>query len=161
MKRLYAFLFFVFFCPLLFAQNLSPLERQIIMASPDEMLGIVMDRSYEQGLLQIYAGIEEMDVDEVIPAYMAAYPGTTEDECLFIILKVALIASLGAGTGYSIETGFDILDFCAEIDSIQDISELPEELYELIESTYWKDCIGFYRIFDPEEFLQERFPEYY
>lgn len=161
MKRLYVFLLLFLFGAEVFAQNLTALERKIVMASPEEMLNMVMDRNYQQELLRIFTGLEEMDVDEVFPVYMAEFPGITKDECLYIILKVALIAALGSGDENGLETGFDILGFCEEIDSISNSSELPEELQDLVESSYWQDCIAFYRMFDSEVFLKERFPEYF
>lgn len=144
----------------LFAQSLTPLERQIIMAGPEEMLRMVMDPGMEQGLRSLFTKIEETEADDIFPAYMDTFPGITLDECVFIILKVALISALGSGDEYGIEMGFDILDFFEEIDSIEDISHLPDDILEYMESSYYQDCISFYRIFDPETFLQERFPDY-
>ena len=163
MKKFYALFLFLFIGSRLFAQNLTVLERQIIQAKPEEMVRMVMDHSLEKELQRIYSKIELLEVDDVFPEYMAAFPGISEEECLFIILKVAIVSALGSGDEYGIENAFDILDFCEEIDSmiIEDYLQLPEDVRALMESPYWQDCIAFYRIFDPEVFFRERFPEYY
>ena len=124
---------------------------------------MIMNRSLANELQSIYNKIEMMEVDDVFPEYMAAFPGISEEECMFIILKVAIVSALGSGDEYGIENAFDILDFCAEIDSMsrEEFLQLPAETRSLMESPYWQDCIAFYRIFDPEMYFSERFPEYY
>ena len=161
MKRLLLFFLLAFPVFQLFAQKLTALEKQIILAGPEEMLQIVQNRNLEKELFNIYSLIGDRGIDEIVTAYSASFPGITEDECMYIILKVALISSLGSGNEDGIETAFDILEFCEEIDSIADKEELPEDIQTLIESSYWKDCIAFYRLFDSDAFLRERFPEYF
>ena len=161
MKRFFIPLLLFFFAAGLFAQNLTPLEKQIISAGPEEMLNLVMDRNKESELNLLYNHIEEMTLEEIILAYSVPFPEITEEECMFIILKVALVAALGSGDKLGVSTGLDILEFCDEIDSMTDTAYLPEELKALTESSYWKDCIAFYHLFDPESFLKERFPGYF
>jgi hypothetical protein len=161
MKKLFVLCIFLLFGKELFAQNLSALERQIILAAPEEMLRMVLDPGMEAGLCALFEKIEELEADEIFPAYMAAFPGITEDECAFIILKVALIAALGSGNEYGVDIGLDILDYCEEVDSMADLAHLPEDIQELMKSPYWQDCIAFYRIFDYEVFFTERYPEYF
>ena len=163
MKRAYAVFLLLFLGGRLFAQNLTALERQIILAEPEEMYRMVMNRSLEKDLQNVYNKIEFLEVDDVFPEYMAAFPGISEEECMFIILKVAIVSALGSGDEYGIENAFDILDFCEEIDSMsmEEFLKLPIEVQVLMQNPYLQDCIAFYRIFDPEVYFKERFPGYY
>ncbi|MCL1812454.1 MAG: hypothetical protein FWG29_02900 [Treponema sp.] len=160
MKRLFFPLLLVFLAAELFAQNLTALETRIISAGPEEMLRMVMDRNLEQDFLDIYYKFEDREFHEFFPEYMAVFSGVTEEECLFIVLKVALVAALGSGDIYSTEEALDFLDFFGEISSAENRSEMPDDLLELMESSrYWQDIIAFYRILDPEAFFRKRFPE--
>ncbi|MCL1927646.1 MAG: hypothetical protein FWG07_02490 [Treponema sp.] len=161
MKRLFIPLLLFFLAAELFAQNLTALEKRIVSAGPEEMLLIVMDRNLEKELLDIYYKFDEMEFDEIFPVYMSAFSGTTEEECMVIMLKVALISALGCGYKNGVEEAMDFLFLLGEIASMENLSELPDDLLELMENRYWQDFIAFYQIFDPDVYLNERFPEYF
>ena len=158
MKKLFL-LCFVFIAGQIFSQNLSILERQIIMASPEEMLQIVHNRSLESELNSIYEHIEDSDTDGLIELYSSYFPGITEEECMFLLIKLILVVSLGSGNEYGVDMGLDILEMCGDFES-SDITGLSEIEQAFINSTYWKDCMAFYKMFDVEAFIKERFPEY-
>lgn len=161
MKKIIVPLLLFFLTMEIFARNLTALERQIIMAGPEEMLSLIMDRHMEKEMLSIYNSFADLDSDEIISGITTAFPGTSEEECLFLIIKLVLVVSLGSGDEDGLETGLDILEFLSEIDSITGTEELPEDIKTFMKSSCWKDCIEFYRLFDPESFLRDRFPEYF
>ena len=158
MKKLFL-LSFIFISGQIFSQNLSDLERQIIMASPEEMLQIVHNRSLESELNSIYEYFENSDSDDLVEIYSSYFPGITEEECMFLMIKLILVASLGSGNEYGFDMGLDILEMCGDFES-SDITGLSEIEQALVNSTYWKDCMAFYKMFDVEAFIQDRFPEY-
>ena len=161
MKKFFIVLTLFFLANQLFARDLTALERRIIMAGPEEMIQMVKDRSLEKELFNIYNYVENLDSDEIMDTFLQAFPGITEDECLFIIIKLALVVSLGSGDEEGIEMGLDILEFCEEVEYMAESEYLPEDIQAFVDSSYWKDCLAFYKMFDPESFLKERFPDYF
>ena len=161
MKRLCMPLFLLLLAGHLFAQNLSALERRIILAGPEEMLRLVMDRSLEKEMLAIINHFEDQDGDETLSAIGASFPGISEEECELLFLKLALIAALGSGNEDHIETGIDILEFLEMIELMAEIEEMNEDILTFMESSYLKDCIVFIHLFDADLFLKERYPGFH
>ena len=160
MKKLYVLLLLAFLAAPLFTQNISALERQIVMAGSEEMLRLINDRTLEKELHSIFSHFQE-DEREVISDYMAVFPGINILESFFIILKVGIVAALGSGDENYIEAALDAFDYFDEFDSIEDFSDIPNEMLEALESPYWQDLYGFYRIFDLDAFIKKRYPEFY
>ena len=158
MKRFCIPLFLFIIAGHLFAQGFSALERRIVLAGPEEMLRLVLDRSLEKEMLAIINHFEDQGGEETLSAISAAFPGIREDECSFLLIKLALVASLGSGDEDVVETGMDILEFLGMIDFMKDFDEMDDDLQAFLESSYWKDCIAFFHLFDADAFLEERFP---
>jgi hypothetical protein len=143
----------------LFSFESSYLERRIILASPEEMVGIVQDRSLEAQLLEICERYEEtQDLNGLVEALQNAFPGTSMEECQIMLFKLGLVSFLGSGDRDLVYQGMDLLIFCLQADSMVALGEAPEEFGELFNSRYWKDCVEFGKVFDSDAFLQERFP---
>ena len=159
MKKLFVFLFFAVFLPPLFSFELSSLARQIITAEPEEMLALVLDETYQEALNGICRQLEEQDSDDIIEAFKNTYPGITDNEVMFIVLKLGLVAALGSGGREYLDTALEIVEFCEQVESMTGLAEMPEDLLVLTESKYWKDCLAFIKLVDIDSLLMERFPE--
>ena len=131
------------------------------MAAPEEMLRMVTDRSLEKEMFGIINHFDNQDKWEIISAIVAAFPGTSEDEGEFLIIKLALVASLGSGDEEFIEMGIEFLESLEMIELMIDDYMIDEDIKAFVESSYWKDCVAFSRLFDANAFLKERFPGYY
>ena len=145
----------------IFARDLTSLERQIIMAAPEEMLQIVNNRNLEKELLATYLYIEEFQEKELMDMVFSAFPGISENECIFIILKLGLVVSFGSRNEDAMKMGLDIIDLIKEVEYNIYMDDLTEELEEFVNSTYWADCYAFYQSFDPEAFIEEYFPDFF
>ena len=164
MKRIFV-LSFVFLAGRLFAQDLTALERRIIMAGPEEMLDIIQDSRLESELNSIYNHIEalidsEADEDDVIAVFSSSFPGTTREECMAMIFKLLLTASFGSGDEEAIEMGMEALYMFRYFEFYIDEMDLDEEDKAFVESSYWKDCMAFSKLFDAKAFIEERYPDY-
>jgi hypothetical protein len=157
MKRFFAVFLLGFCFSPLFSFEPSYLERRIILASPEEMIGIVQDRSLEAQLLEICERYEKTQ-DVLIEALQSAFPGTSMEECQLMLFKLGLVSYLGSGDRAVVYQGMDLLIFCLQVDSMIALGEAPEEFGELFNNRYWKDCVEFGNAFDSDAFLQERLP---
>jgi hypothetical protein len=160
MKKVVVAVLFLGILSPLFSFELADLEKRIIRSDPEEMLSIVLDRSREGELLAIYQRYEDQsaDLEEIIESYLAAFPGTTDEECQFMLFKLGLVTALGSGDRQTVYSGLELLMFCIQINAMASMEELPEDFANLINSSYWKDCAEFSELFDSESFMTERFP---
>ena len=159
MKKIFVFLFLTVFLAPLFSFELSSLVKQIITAEPEEMLALVLNQSYKKDLQEICRQLEEQDSDDIIEALKNAFPGITDDETMFIALKLGLVCTLGSGDRAYLNTALEIVEFCEQVESMTGMAEMPEALLTLTGSKYWKDCLAFLKLIDIDSLLMERFPE--
>ena len=111
-------------------------------------------------LNKIYSNFEDSDPEEIILSYLDIFPGITEEEGSVLLIKLILVASLGSGSEDGIYMGLEILEICSEFESMRNMGEIPADLQFLTNNPYWNDCLAFYKLFDPDEFIEERFPEW-
>jgi hypothetical protein len=164
MKKPAAVLLFFFLYAGAFAQEtegftLTELEKRIVLASPEEMLDIVLDPAMERPLRAIYLRYEEGDLEVISAAYLAAFPGTDETECQVMLLKLGLVSSIGSGDRELFDQGMEALDFCATIDTMLASGEVPQDIAALAGNIRWRDCVAFAGLFDADSFIARRFPD--
>jgi len=159
MKKTVVLLLFIFSVIPLFTQELSVLEKRIIMAGPEEMLLLVMDRSMEKDLHSIISRYEEIDdiAEELFTTFKTTYPGTAEEEYEIMLLKLFLVSALGSADWDNVSDCMGMLEFLSIAEALSEMMDPTEETEAYMNSKYWKDCIAFAKLFDSDSYIKERF----
>ncbi|MCL1814500.1 MAG: hypothetical protein FWG27_01580 [Treponema sp.] len=165
MKKTLIFLSLLSFLGPLFAFEISGLEKEIIMAGPEDMIRLVLDRGNEEDLYNIYkrieANIDGYDAEEVFNAFSLVFPETDKKEYIFMMFKLFLVVSLGSGDREMIEMGLELLEYLDEINvelaESTDLAEMLRDDLYLLDSQYLKDCLAFTGLFDSDLFIRQRF----